>query len=260
MTYLGAVISSIQYAPIIARVHATASRRDLATASSLSFARNRMTLDEASYSSNVCIKLARNARRFFGGRQDRCARINAPIIVSSTDGSGKSSALEGGSDIRSGILTPHEAAPSRRVVIDSNKTGICKAAITHGEGYPLGEWLTISAVFRSVTRSPSRMGAAVGPADGPPPPAYCRTAPIQQKGGHSDRPLCPLSKAFRQSAELSRGYVGLSHSLALKPHRSGFILNARDLRPVAKLNENHGSQGLVSKSANRRWPAGVPLQ
>ena len=52
---------------------------------------------------------------------------------------------------------------------------------------------------------------------------------------------CTNPEALRQSAKLFRGYVGLFSSLALKPHRSGLILNARNLRPVAKLNENHGS-------------------
>lgn len=54
-------------------------------------------------------------------------------------------------------------------------------------------------------------------------------------------PCCTIAEGFRQSAELSRGYVGLIPSLALKPHRSGLIFNARDFRPVAKLYENHGS-------------------
>lgn len=96
---------------------------------------------------------------------------------------------------------------------------------------------------------------AVGPDRGGSPPT--RLASGQGQFHYAERaalhrsPFCPLSEAVRQSAKLSRGYVGLVSSLALKPHRSGFILNARDLRPVAKLNEVHGSHLSALKSAPR---------
>lgn len=137
--------------------------------------------------------------------------------------------------------TPSAAPPSRPEVIKAGNSDACKA----GGSYA-----------RRVTYHSNRPGGfppaeAVAPScGGADLPRVRDGAPIHRnrKAGLA-RPLCCTNpEGFRQSAKLSRGYVGLDHSLALKPHRSGLILNARDFRSLAKGSEDYGSHRSVSKS------------
>lgn len=268
MTYGGPLTSISQNAPIMPRVQAMASRRALVTSASLSRDRSRTTFDVASYSSNTSISLARNSRRFFGGRQARCARINAPIIVNSTDGEGISSAVEGGNSTRPGILTPHNAAPRSLAISDRVKTGNSKAGLAHGKAYPHDEWLIRSRGYSPVYRAQpsSRMGAAVGPADERRPPRSRIAGPPHcgKTGVSSPSPLhqllnhCGLLQSPPRHAEGRPSQIRAVDCEAHVALRRQQVFPTSDLGPVAKPNLDQLAHRLVSKSAGTRLaPLGV---
>lgn len=212
MTYGNRSASIMKNAANIARVQANADRRTFVTSPSKLALRSRITFDVPSYSSYVSTRAARYRLRSLGFMVLRSARWCAPSAVNATHGSGISSGVLGGNPTRTGTPT---SSP--------NATLGGQGRMTRGNGkavesviHPVGD--NPSCVVNPTLRHDAEKAGSTGP-------SFC----------------CSLPEADRQSAELSRGYVGLSHSLALKPHRSGLILNARHLRPVAKLNEDNGS-------------------
>ena len=100
---------------IMARVHATAALRDLATASSCSRPLSLTTLSSPPYVSNTANTSRRNSARFFRVNVARYARTKAPSSASSGEVGGKSSASDGGRVVWSGIVRPTSDAPRRPV-------------------------------------------------------------------------------------------------------------------------------------------------
>lgn len=255
MTYLGALSrSSCQNAAIIPRVHATAPRRALVTSASCDRDRSRMTLDEASYSEKTLINSARNALRFFGGSVARCAFISAPIIVSSTDGDGISSTVDGGKPAYSGMVPPDFAPQGGRDFIQRrNSHSRNRRASTPGR----------AIVAHPIQPLRFSAGRAVGPGCGGGIPNRLASGRGQfsQRQTTGLRPAAPLPlpKALRQSAQLFRRSVRLSHSLPFQPHGSGLVLNGPDLASLAKVHPDHVAHLSILKSAPQR-PVSVQQQ
>lgn len=255
MTYFRKA-SSWKYPANAARTHARACRRVMATAASCSRPRSLTTFAVSSSSAIVSTTARMNARRRFGGieRMNACPQII--MIVSSADGSGISPAIDGGNAIRSGILTPHNAAPRCHVVSGRDKTGICKAGLAHGQGCPQDVSLRITRVYRPryTNQRPIVVptAGAVGP--GWTPPAG-RGRPLREKTGvSSPGPLhqflnhCGLPsplpcKAGERSAQIrevdGRAFVALRR-LQKVPRR--------DLRLPSKARIDHVAHVVRSKS------------
>ena len=261
----GAIMSICQNTAIMARVHATASRRVRATSLSYVDARSRMTFAVCSYSAKTPIRSARNRCRRLGVSDAMWARINAPIIVSSTEGAGSSSLNDGGIDRFSITSTPEHNAPRGASFSECRNTDDCKAAAAH---VPV---CTSEFVVNSVAVSRRRHER---PGDAPPAVAVGREAlspfrlpavPLSHDGKtgvsssgplhqflNSDRRLqSPLCQAEKGSAQIWMLDGGANVSLCRFKHDA-----PSDRGPVAKLNLDQLARHLLlSKSDLRVRPS-----
>lgn len=165
--------------------------------------------------------------------QRMCAASKASAHAS---GSGNSL-----SAMRNREIAPRAAHSASSALTRSSRSAIRSDMTSRSHG-PRGE---------SSSRTPKGAigpGCSGGTAGAAP---YAGRAP---QSGRSPFP-CSLPKAFRQSAALSRRSVRLSQSLPFQPHGSGFVLNTRDLRPVAKLHEDHVAHIRPLKSGKPVRPA-----
>lgn len=156
-----------------------------------------------------------------------------------------------------GFVTAHsrEHAPPVALFIECRNIVDCKTDSAHGMVKSPKKMFTFAAAIRSRDEQrPAHPPAvrAVGP--GHPSPRVTGATPSPHGRTADSTPaasLCPHPKALRQPAQLSRRSVRLPQSRPFQPHGSGFVFNPRDLRPVAKLNEDYVGHRLVSKSARK---------
>lgn len=237
----GASMSSIQNAAIMARVHATASRRAFVTSPSYVDDRSRITFDVASYSSNTAMSCIRKALRDRFGMDAKCARISAPINVNSGDGGGISSLNDGGIEPRSTPRTPTGRAPQRNLM--ERRKGYSR---NRGNRQKIvnGRYIafTFAAAVRSRDEQPSdtpRAGAVGREAS---PPARLPAGPFPHGRTADSTPaasLCPVPVVRGAPKQRRRNLVRLSPGLAFAPRSTGKPFLARDYRSPSKAQVDH---------------------